>query len=370
MNILFVSRLFDGISGGVERMAIAMMNELCQRGHNIELLSWDLDGATTYYPLNDSVVWHKLNIGDANKSASWSERIKRQWAIRNIVKSIAPDVIIAFQDGPFLTAALACLGLRIPIIAAERNAPHRFDYIKAGKKRAAIFQAFRLASTITVQLQSYIDCYPKYLRNRIVSIPNPVEPVKADFENIRNLQNQNYLLCVGRLSYQKNQSVLINAFACISESAPRWKLIFVGAGEDEDKLKELTCQLNLNDKIDFVGAVKDVNSHYMRSHIFCMPSRWEGFPNAVAEAMSHGLPVIGFSECAGVNQLVVNGENGLLADGNGRVESLSVELLSLMRSDSSRVEMGKAAFESVKKYQPKTIFDTWESLFLKVARYK
>lgn len=367
MKILFVSRLFHDVSGGVERMAIVLMNELHARGHEVELLSWDTADATTFYPLDLGVVWHKLDMGDARKRAGWRLRLGRQTSIRRLVRRIRPDVMIAFQHGPFITVALATAGLGIPVIAAERNAPQRFDHLRAGRHRWLIFPTFCLAERITLQWNDYIAGYPPYLRSRIVSIPNPVPPAKTTADTYGDPDTTKRLLSVGRLSYQKNQSVLIEAFALLADSHPRWRLTLVGAGEDESRLKLLSVTRGLGDRVDFVGATTDVERAYLDSHLFCLPSRWEGFPNAMAEAMAHGLPAVGFSGCAGVAQLIDDGVTGRLAPGNGSVDTLADALRSLMDDDEGRARMGRAAVLAMARYEPAAVFDRWVKLFREVT---
>lgn len=367
MKVMFVSRLFHEVSGGVERMAIALMNELARRGHRIELLSWDKSGAETYYPLDGRVVWHKLDMGDANHKAGWWLRFQRQLIIRRLLTQSRPDIMIAFQHGPFLAAAVAAIGLGIPIVAAERNAPQRFDHLRAGKRRGLIFGSFRLADCITVQLDDYVDGYPPYLRERIVSIPNPVQPARQLARPAGEPGSVKWLLCVGRLSFQKNQSALIEAFAQLVEKVPDWHLLLVGAGEDEAKLKQLIADKGMTDRVTLAGAVKDVERLYLTSHLFCLPSRWEGFPNALAEAMAHGLPAVGFAGCAGVKQLIVDSCTGKLAQGNGTVETLAAALLPLMQDDALRMRMGIASAAAMSQYAPHEIYDCWESLLQKVA---
>lgn len=366
MKILFISRLFHQVSGGVERMAIALMNELCLRGHAVELLSWDRSDAETYYPLDKRVVWHRLDMGDANEKAGWRLRFQRQLAIRRLLGRSCPDSIIAFQHGPFLTVALAALGLGIPVIAAERNAPQRFDHLRAGRRRELIFQTFRLADRITVQMADYIEGYPSYLHGRIVSIPNPVRPAMELAKPAGRAGEAKRLLSVGRLSYQKNQAVLIEAFAKLADLLPAWRLILVGTGEDESKLKRLVVEKGLVDRVEFAGAVKEVERFYLDSQLFCLSSLWEGFPNALAEAMSHGLPAVGFADCAGVRQMIIDGKTGRLAQGNDSVDALADALLPLMEDEATRQDMGAAAVVAMTRFAPQLIFDQWEKLFLEV----
>jgi len=101
--------------------------------------------------------------------------------------------------------------------------------------------------------------------------------------------------------------------------------------------------------------------------LFCLPSLWEGFPNALAEALAYGLPAVGFSDCAGVRDLIVSGKNGLLAEGNGDSETLAKALEMLMVSTETRRVMSEAAIESVKTYSPEKIFSQWEQLLSSAA---
>jgi glycosyltransferase involved in cell wall biosynthesis len=216
-------------------------------------------------------------------------------------------------------------------------------------------------------MDDYVQDYPTYLRDRIVSIPNPVNSAMALAKPEGESGKVRRLLSVGRLSYQKNQSVLVEAFTQIAGRVPEWQLVLVGAGEDEAKLKQLVAANGLADRVVFTGAVKDVERQYLDSHLFCLPSSWEGFPNALAEAMAHGLPAVGYAGCAGVGQLIADGKTGLLAQGNGSPDALARTLLALMVDDDLRRRMGAEAVASMAHYTPSVIFDRWESLFKKLA---
>ena len=379
MRVMLAYRAVDGIAGGVERMSSAIMNELCARGHEIHFYTIDRKDAVSYYPIDERVTWHKLDMGDYKKKASWSLRIKRAIKARKIIRSIQPDVILAFQDGAFFSTRAYSLFMGIPVILAERISPQHFDFVASGKHKTILQHLYGIAHQITIQCESYRNMYPAFLRRKITTIPNPVFP--ADPKNIaaphKSTKNgTKSLLCVGRLGYQKNQSVLLKAFIALADDFPDWVLTFAGDGEDYSHLQEIAAPLLQKSppQIEFLGNVKDVPTLLSKSHLFCIPSRWEGFPNALSEALSHGLPAVGFSKCGGVCDLIQDGYNGLLAHGrgvdDGDQENLTNALRLLMRDDQKRQEMGKNAVQSVTQYAPEKIFDQWENLLQKISRKK
>jgi glycosyltransferase involved in cell wall biosynthesis len=368
MKLLLVCRAFDNVAGGVERIATVLMNEMCRRGHEVSLLTWDRSEAEAFYKFDERITWHALDMGDYLQKAGWGLRFKRARRVRRLVKTLKPDVILAFQHGTFLSTRLFTFGMGIPTIASERNAPSRFDHLKAGRYRNLIFQSFRLATRITIQCESYRSEYPAYLQSRIVTIPNPVFPAQSHASPQGEPGQQKTLLSIGRLSYQKNYFVLLQAFAALYKDFPQWRLVIAGEGEDRPRLDAKIVEHELTDQVSLPGAIEDVGSLYRESHLLCLPSRWEGFPNVLAEALSHGLPVVGFEGCAGVRDLIQQGDNGLLAEGNGNVESLARCLRTLMEDDAMRARMGEAGIRSVEPYNPQHIFDMWESFFKEVVR--
>ena len=144
------------------------------------------------------------------------------------------------------------------------------------------------------------------------------------------------------------------------------QLFIAGEGEQREILDQLVTNLNATHVIDMPGTVEDVEDLYCNANIFCLPSLWEGFPNALSEALAHGLPCVGFVDCDGVNALIKDGGNGLLAKNNetdeGHIISLMQSLKTLMIDADLRRKMGQNAIKTMEPYHPKAVFDRWEEI--------
>lgn len=357
-------RAIDGIAGGLEKMSNALMNELCARGHDVHFYTLDNSNAVSYYEMHESINWHKLNIGEYKNKASLMTRIKRQLKTYKILKDVKPDIILAFQDGAFFNTRIASFLCRVPTVLCERISPQHFDYTSAGRHKNLIWQLYRVATKITIQCASYKDMYPTHLQKRLVTIPNPVFVASRYASPSGNNKHKKMLLCAGRFSYQKNQAILTQAFLELAKDYPDWELCFAGVGEMEEDIRALCYE---SSQVKFLGNVKDMSSLYGASHLFCLPSLWEGFPNALSEALAHGLPAIGFAECGGVRDLIIDGYNGILAEGARDKETLKMSLSKLMRDARLREVYGENAVESVKRYKEDFIFDQWENFIKDVV---
>ena len=124
----------------------------------------------------------------------------------------------------------------------------------------------------------------------------------------------------------------------------------------------------LSEQAFFRGATDNVLDVYNKAAIFAFPSAFEGFPLALTEAMSAGLPAVGCKSCPAVNELIKDGENGFLCE-NG-VDAFAQALEKLMSDEELREKMGQAAKEDMKQYAPDKIWDMWEKLIEQVAQGK
>ena len=105
------------------------------------------------------------------------------------------------------------------------------------------------------------------------------------------------------------------------------------------------------------GESRDILSEYVDADIFCLPSAYEGFPLSLTEAMSAGLPAVGFNTCPAVNELIEDHYNGILSENNTNALTNSLRALKALR-----IELGRNAKNSMKSYAPDKIWAQWDAL--------
>jgi GalNAc-alpha-(1->4)-GalNAc-alpha-(1->3)-diNAcBac-PP-undecaprenol alpha-1,4-N-acetyl-D-galactosaminyltransferase len=349
-------------TGGAEKSIIWLSNQLIKNGHSVHLISWDTPGSKTFFTLDKNVKWHKLG-----KDFLFFKKLKKFFRLSALLRSIKSDVLIGFVMGGDKVVYASGLFSNTKIIAAERNSPVMYS-IKLNKFFAFFYlNLFSLANKIVVQFSAYESGYPFYLKKKIVVISNPIATPKV-FSNVISSNNNQYtLLCISRLDSQKNLETLILAFSLLKNIFDNWNLKIIGNGFLKEELQNLINNLNLNKRIKIIDNKADVESEYAKAHLFCLPSIWEGFPNALAEALASGLPSVGFSSCDGVNKLIKHRHNGLLVKKNN-VEDLARALKVLMKNSSLRLRMSENAKLISSKYQEAIIYKKWETLINKTAR--
>lgn len=225
-----------------------------------------------------------------------------------------------------------------------------------------------LTDTITVVSAQAKASFPHSLRMRMKVLPNPVQ-VSAGPANMTESRERWSVVAVGRLDAAKDHATLIAAFAQLADRYPSWDLNIAGEGESRPQLERQIQSLDLCDRVRLLGAVSDINNLLRRSDIFAMASRYESFGLATAEALACNVPAIGFADCAGTNELIVDGLNGLLIDpGTDRVTSMAEGLEALIQDAELRNAMAANAPRSIAQYHEPEVVEQWASLLHQTAR--
>ncbi len=348
----------DAMAGGLEKNILLLANYLVRSGRKVSLVTFDRPGAVAFYEIDPKIKWHTVGISSPHSPIRFLDRLKLIYNTRLAIKQNHRPVVVCFQHGLLPRFYLASLFLRLRLVCSERNSLSLYQHIRQSKWSLG-FLTLALTDRITVQFKSYIRDYPFWLKKRICVIHNPVHRTNnMAAPEVPGINGRFRLLTIGRLCAQKNQKLLIDAFAIQSQRFPRWDLSIVGDGDLHDELVDYINSKGLSKRVFLEGKQSDVSGWLAGSHLFCLPSKWEGFPNALAEAMSHGLPCIGLAQCAGVRDLIVHGKNGLLTEADHLEKALGI----LMKSSEQRRQMGQSAAELISCYTPEDTFRNWDLL--------
>jgi glycosyltransferase involved in cell wall biosynthesis len=203
--------------------------------------------------------------------------------------------------------------------------------------------------------------------SRVSVIPNPITFPIPRYEPVLDpndwvAPNQKTILAVGRLGPEKGFDILLESFANLKESLPRWDLVVLGDGPLRESLELQRDQLGLHERVHFPGAVGNVSDWYSHADIFILSSRFEGFPNVLLEALAHGLPAISFDCLTGPSDLVCHGQNGLLVPIDQGVDGLGAAIRSLAENKSLREQMAGSGADVVQMYAIQNIGTRWNEI--------
>jgi glycosyltransferase involved in cell wall biosynthesis len=353
--------------GGAERVIADVSSGLAERGHDVSLLSFDAPGGRSFYPLDSTIRRLCLGIGSPLQKATLQETCIRTFTLRRTVKRERPDVVVAFMHSMFIPMAFALIGTGIPVVASEHIVPQHY---KSRRLEFLLLMASAfLLKRITALSESVKALYPKFLQSRMVAMPNPVHAPMGSADPAGDGQDRKIILNVGRLDPQKDQKTLIAAFARLASNHPDWDVRILGNGPLRGELEEMIQQHELQGRVFLPGTTPKIAKEYQQAQIFALPSLYESFGLATAEALSFGLPAIGFADCTGTNELVVHEENGVLVKGADRISAFADALAQLMTSPDLRVKYGAQAKEIVAPFHPDKIVSRWENLLQEATRH-
>lgn len=344
-------------AGGAEKMICMLANHLVDSGFKVLLISYDSHSVKPFFPLKDEVKRVCLGF-----KAGLRDKCRRFWNLYACLKRNEVGVVVGFVMSLDKVVYLSTKLSFAKLIVAERNAPEMYFFRYGWIDRVVAFLLLRLADAITVQAPSFVAKYPDAVKKRISVIPNPISVADEAAASAPSGGRDGYiLLAVGRLDgLQKRFHLLLSAFSQLAKKYPQWNLRIVGSGPAEASLKEFIKSNDLSERVEVLEAKASINEEYVNANLFVIPSLWEGFPNALAEAMSHGLPVVGYRSAPGVSDLIEGA--GWLAYGEDDVKSLKEVLDKAMFDENARREMGMKALIRVQEFSPNDQLNKWVEL--------
>lgn len=365
MKILFViAALTD--AGGAERVLSLMANYWAERGRQVSIATFDDGSRQPFYPLAEGVDNRPLNLPQASSSSLQGvySNLLRARRLRQHIKQEKPDLVISFLTSTNLTTLLAARGTSIPVIVSERNHPAYSPIDPLRKKMRK--KLYPKAAAVICQTGGILDYFQPLLKHNGRVIPNPVlaPDLSPSLPEI-DLPSGPLLLAAGNLSkqkvHQKGFDLLIPAFIKLAAKHSDWHLVILGDGSQRQTLVQKARELNLEQRIHLPGNVNNIEAIYQRADLFVLSSRYEGFPNVLAEAMAAGLPAVSFDCPTGPSDLIRPGHDGLLVppeDSDQLIEKLD----RLMSSAQARRAMGEEAKAITARFNIAKIIEKWDDL--------
>lgn len=369
MHILFTITSLS--SGGAERVTANLSNEWIKRGYEVTIVTI-ASKKDDFYELNSKINRIGLNLDNnsANPLQAIIANTKRIISIRKVLKKIKPDFVIGMMPVSAVLTIIASMGLKNRIIACERNYPPMSELNRFWAKLRRI--TYPKAAVVTAQTSEIAKWIKDNIKVKVVEvIPNPIVfPLPNNNPIIKPesivAKEDLLLLAVGKLKKQKGLDLLISAFCALHEQFPEWKLVIIGDGKMKSSLENVINERKLVNKILLPGRVGNIADWYNRADIYVMSSRFEGFPNTLAEAMAHGCPVISYDCPTGPSDLIRNDINGVLVKQTGSIDALVSALTELMINENKRNQLSEKAVEVRETYSLPKILTKWDTIFNKI----
>lgn len=353
--------------GGAERVTSHLANAWAKAGHDVTIITL-MDASSDAYILDPAV--RRIGLDMATESHGLTDaflvNVRRIISVRQTLKNIDVDVVVAMMMTASILAVMASAGLKCRTVISERCYP---PAIPVGWFWSTLRRlVYPLADCVVAQTQEG----SRWLREhagcqRIIVIPNPVVlPLSVttpilDPDLVMKTDRQ-LLLAVGRLCHEKGFDLLLEAFSRVAAACPTWDLVILGEGNLRNHLEEQRDRLQLHTRIMLPGRAGNMSDWYRRADLFVLSSRSEGFPNVLIEAMANACAVVSYDCHAGPRDIINHGVNGVLVTPAADIDALAKTLLSLMSDHSQRNRMAQNADVVQEQFSLSATLLLWEQV--------
>ncbi|MEK7778736.1 MAG: glycosyltransferase family 4 protein [Pseudomonadota bacterium] len=360
-------------SGGAERVAANLANAWVERGYQVTLVVTYSKRGECFYALSDKIELCYLSdlVGNFHRLDLFIQ-FKRLLALRHLIKTIQPDVVLSFLTNVNVATILAAWGSGYAAIVSERTYP---PVRSIGRFYESLRKlTYPYAASVVMQTHKGLSWLQDEIpRANGAVIPNPIpyplsvfEPKLAPQTLLAN--GRKLLLGVGRLADQKRFDCCLLSFATLAKRYADWDLVILGEGPLRGALESQIKVLGLESRVYLPGGVGNVGDWYARADLYVMSSSFEGFPNTLVEAMAHGCAVVSYDCNTGPRDIIRDGEDGLLVNPVGDVTALTSALDQLMGDDKRRERMAQKAVDVRERFSQASILAMWDELFDRVKR--
>jgi len=341
--------------GGMERVMSELANYLA--GQNTEVWLVLMFRDEIFYTLDPRIQLVRPSI---------KKRFNATYAfylfpfLRRRIKAIDADAVLSFGERYNSYVLIATLGLKTPVYISDRSSPHK-RLSKFNLKLSKLL--YRRAAGIIAQTSKAAELLSARLdgaQSNIRVIHNPLRKIE-----LAPYQKKNQIIALGRLVREKRYDRLLKIMALLQNKS--WKLVIVGEGRFRELIEKQIEEYGLQDRVVLAGQQRDVDSFLGESRIYVLTSDIEGFPNALCEAMAHGLACIAYDCVAGPSDIIRDGENGILVE-EGDAQRYARELDLLIEDADKREHLGSEAVKIRDSLHVDTIFEEYRQFIFSTSK--
>jgi GalNAc-alpha-(1->4)-GalNAc-alpha-(1->3)-diNAcBac-PP-undecaprenol alpha-1,4-N-acetyl-D-galactosaminyltransferase len=357
MNIALVISSLS--CGGAERVMSELANGWVARGDTVTLVTldtWEHDS----YALHPRLRRVALGVREdsCGALAAVVNNLRRIRLLRHALLATGAPAVLSFEGRTSALVLLATVGTPLRRIVSERVNPseHSIGTLWAILRRLS----YPMADVLVVQTRVGLPWAKTIMlgSRRVQVISNPVREIRG-FVRSGPDGGSHTIVAVGRLVHQKGFDLLLRAFACIAEAVPTWKLVIIGEGEERGALEKLAGSLGISNRIDMPGWHHDPVEVLRTAGLFVMSSRFEGFPNALVEAMACGIPVVS-TAWAGATEIITDGTDGLLVPHDH--SRLAAAMRRVIDDVALRRRLGRNALAVLERYRLGSVIEQWDAI--------
>ncbi|MDB2456462.1 glycosyltransferase [Flavobacteriaceae bacterium] len=351
MKVAFI--IYSLEMGGAERVVTELANKFSKKKSEIFIIL--ISQKEPYFDLNSNikVIYLPVLIDTSSILIKIKNTIKRLYFLRKVILENDITNIISFTTKINIYSLIVSFLTPTKIIISERTDPlaHKLDSISTVIRKFL----YRFADKVVIQNKVQHAFYSKYVNSKkLLIIPNPVKKIlnKIHFTEEVNI------ISVGRLVKSKNHIELIQ---CFKDAEINCKLIIIGDGDQKETIVDFLKKNGLQNKVELIGSQKDVYKHLNPNWIFASTSLYEGFPNALIEAMNAGLNCIHYDCPSGINEIIEDDVNGYLIPLNSK-EIFTQKLKEVYQNSEKRIVISNNAKIRAKDYDAEKISKKWEQI--------
>ena len=353
--------MISSLSGGGAEKSIAQLANIFSKKEDVSLLTLCGSDNPINYRLSPNVKLIHAGVASSIQNKIFSlTSLKRILHLRKIIKNEKPEIVISFVEKTNIFILISLIFSQIQVIVCERTVPLVHDIGFFWNFLRRVFYPFARFVVFQTKFSRKQLRWVKDENSKV--IPNFLLPLKKS-----KTSRKKRIITVGRLSKEKDQKIIVQAFAFLNQKYPDWELLFIGDGPEREFIEKEISKYSLEKSVKILGWKKDPHKIITESEIFVLTSKFEGFPNALMEAMALGCACISTDCPAGPREIIQDGENGILIP-VGDINSLSLNIERLIKEPKFRRRLGKNAQKVGTIFSIDKILQDWENLFYAVNK--